>query len=74
MRCQWIEGDPVLADDLDAIKCNRPTVDRSCPWCPEHLARVFRKDGVTDEAFSVEPEPLLVEDEPEPVEPEEDAA
>ena len=52
--CQWIEGDPVLADDLDEIKCGKPTSDRSSSWCAEHLARVFRTEGVTDEAFSVE--------------------
>lgn len=70
MRCQWIPAhiDPRMADDLDAIKCNRPTVDRACPWCEEHLARVFRSDGMGEEAIQAdEPEPdaLLVEDEGE---------
>ena len=64
MLCQWIEGDPLLIDDLDAAKCGRPTMDRHCPWCAEHLMRVFRQDGMSDEAVTVEAEP----------EPEEDAA
>ncbi len=57
MRCQFIPPhiDPRLADDLDAIKCGRPTVDRSCPWCEEHLMRVFRTEGMSDEAVTVEP-------------------
>ena len=54
MRCQWIDGDPRLADDIDALKCGRPTVDRSCPWCEEHLARVFRQDGMSDEAVQTD--------------------
>ena len=49
MRCQWIEysGDFTRLSDsaLDRLKCGRQTVDRSCPWCAEHLERVFRKDG-----------------------------
>ncbi len=47
MRCQWIEAeiDPLQAEDLDAIKCNRPTRDRDCPYCEEHLARAFATPG-----------------------------
>ena len=60
MRCQWIPPhiDPARLSDaeLDRIHCNRPTPDRSCPWCDEHLARVFRQDGMSDEAVMVEAE------------------
>ena len=49
MRCQFIEssGDFTRLSDeaLDRLKCGRPTVDRACPWCPEHVERVFRRDG-----------------------------
>ena len=65
MKCQWIprEIDPRLVEDLDAIFCGRPTVDRSCPWCAEHLSRVFKQDGMSDEAVTVEPvEPFVEED------------
>ena len=65
MRCQWIprEIDPRLADDLDVIFCGRPTRDRSCPWCDEHLSRVFRHDGMSDEAEQVEQVEQVEEDE-----------
>ncbi len=49
MQCQLIEysGDSALLSDtaLDRLKCGRQTVDRSCPWCEERLARVFRLAG-----------------------------
>ena len=67
MLCQWIPPhiDPALADDLDKIKCGRPTRDRACPWCEEHLAVVFGAKGMSVEAVTVDPESdeVLVEDE-----------
>ena len=75
MRCQWIppEIDPALLSDaeLDRVHCGRPTSDRHCPWCAEHLARVFKQDGMSDEAVTAEPvEPV----EPEPIEEDGEAA
>jgi len=36
--CQWIEGDPRLAEDVDALKCGLPAL-AGAPWCAAHAAR-----------------------------------
>ncbi len=60
MRCQWIPPHidlAMLSDaELDRVYCGRPTVDRSCPWCSEHYRRVFKRDGMGEEAVAVEDE------------------
>lgn len=51
MKCQWVYGDPAsMSDaDLDRAKCGRPTNPPGCPWCPEHLMRVFRRPDADPE-------------------------
>lgn len=36
--CQWIEGDPRLAEDVDALKCGLPALP-GASWCAVHAAR-----------------------------------